>query len=160
MFILLYISWLIFNGKFTLEIAILGLFITALVYAFVIKFLNWSLKKDIIVLKFVWFAISYFGLLIVEIIKATLATIGMTFSAKEEICPVVVEFDTDIKNVVFRVLLANSITMTPGTITESLVDGHYVVHALDESFAVDIDKSVFVERLLKADALLERLKEK
>ena len=160
MLILLYVSWLIFNGKFTLEIALLGLVVTALVYAFAIKFLDWSLKKDVLTIKFIWFMISYLALLIVEIIKATLATIGMTFSAKEEICPVVVEFDTDIKNVIFRVMLANSITMTPGTITESEDNGHFVVHALDETFAVNIDKSVFVERLLKADELLERFKEK
>lgn len=160
MFILLFIAWLIFNGKLTLEIVLVGLAVTALVYAFTIKFLNWSVKKDLIVLKFVWFLLSYLVILIVEIVKATLATIGMTFSAKEEICPVVVEFKTDIKNVIFRVVLANSITMTPGTITESLEDGTFIVHALDESFAVDIDKSIFVERLLKADELLERFKER
>ena len=35
-----------------------------------------------------------------------------------------------------RVLLANSITLTPGTITVSLEDDTYVVHALDKDFAV------------------------
>ena len=70
----------------------------------------------------------------------------------------VVSFDVDIEAEVLRVLLANSITMTPGTITVSLEGGHYTVHALDESFAVDIDKSIFVEKLIKADELYKRLK--
>lgn len=159
MILILYLCWIIFNGNITLEIAILGLAITGLVYAFMIKFLDWSFKKDAYLIKFIWFAISYATILIIEIVKATLATIGMTFNEREEIHPVIVEFDIDIDSNVLRVLLANSITMTPGTITVSLVDNHYKVHALDETFAVDIDDSVFVHMLREADKLYKKLKE-
>lgn len=158
MILMLYICWIIFNGKLTLEIALVGLFIVGLVYAFMWKFLNWSIKKEIILAKFCGFAISYVFLLIIEIIKATIATIGMTFNEKEEPNPVLVEFDTDLETEVLRVLLANSITMTPGTITVSLEGKHYKVHALDETFGVSIDESVFVQKLRKADELYKQLK--
>ena len=159
MFIILYICWIIFNGNLTLEIALLGLFVTGLVYAFLWKFVHWTPWKDLILARFLWFAVSYIFVLIIEIIKATIATIGMTFNEKEEIRPVLVSFDTDIETEALRVLLANSITMTPGTITVSLTGSHYEVHALDETFGVDIDESVFVKRLRKADKLYKKLKE-
>lgn len=160
MFLILFICWIIFNGNLTLEIALVGIAMSALVYLFMAKFLNWSFKKDILLAKFTWFAISYFAILVIEIVKATIATIGITFDERVEVQPVLVTFDTDIESNVLRVLLANSITMTPGTITVSLEDNHYTVHALDESFGVDLDESIFVQKLRKADALAKQFKAK
>jgi multicomponent Na+:H+ antiporter subunit E len=36
------------------------------------------------------------------------------------------------------VTLANSITLTPGTITMDIEDGEFIVHALSERVAVDL----------------------
>lgn len=158
MFLILFICWIIFNGKFTLEIALVGLFVTALIYAFMCKFLSWSLKKDMYMVRLLWFAITYMGVLIIEIVKAVLATTGALFNERQEVQPVIVQFDTDISSNVLRVVLANSITLTPGTITVSLEKNHYTVHALDENFAVQIDESIFVTKLREADKILQELK--
>jgi len=155
MYLLLFICWIIFNGNCTLEIVLTGLAMSALVYAFMWKFLGWNVKRDILMGRFIIFGLKYIGILIIEIIKATLATIGITFNEKVEIQPVIAEFDVNIKAEVFRVILANSITMTPGTITVSLSGKHFKVHALDESFALGLDDSVFVKQLMKADRMLE-----
>jgi len=160
MFLLLFICWMIFNGKITLEIVLVGLAVSALVYAFMCKFLSWSVKKDKIFLSLFCFFVAYAAILIVEIIKAVLATIGAIFNEREEVQPVIVKFDTDIESDVLNVVLANSITLTPGTITISLEDNHFVVHALDESFAIGIDESVFVQKLRKADRMIKQLKDK
>lgn len=112
------------------------------------------------IFRFVWFGISYSITLIIEIIKASFATIAISFNSRVDVSPVLVKFDTDIENTFLKVILANSITLTPGTITVSLMDNHYTVHALDETFAIDIDESVFVEKLRKADALIKAFKEK
>lgn len=64
-----------------------------------------------------------------------------------------VKFKTNLKTRPGRILLANSITLTPGTITVSLSDDEYVVHCLDKSLAQGIDSSIFVE-------LLEKMEEK
>lgn len=157
MLLILYLCWIIFNGNLTLEIALLGIPLTGLVFAFMCKFLNWSIKRDLYLFCFSFYSIDYLFTLIIEIIKATLATIRITFSAKEEICPVLVYFDVEIKSKVLKVVLANSITLTPGTITVNLTEDMYMVHALDESFAVDIDKSIFVEKLLRMDRFALKL---
>ena len=88
-----------------------------------------------------------------EIMKANFAVVKMIMSSKYEIEPVVVKFKTNLKTRPARILLANSITLTPGTITVSLSDDEYVVHCLDKSLAQGIDSSIFVE-------LLEKMEEK
>ena len=77
----------------------------------------------------------------------------MIYSAKYELEPAVVHFRTDLQTTFARVLLANSITLTPGTITVSLEDDLYTVHCLDKQLAQGIDSSVFVK-------LLERIERK
>ena len=135
----------------------MGIPLTALVYAFMCKFLNWSFKKDVYFACFVFYGIDYVFTLILEIIKATIATIAMTFNEREEIKPVLVYFEVEFKSEILKVILANSITMTPGTITVNVTDDMFMVHALDESFAVDIDRSVFVKKLLKMQEFAEKL---
>ena len=52
----------------------------------------------------------------------------------------------------YEVILANSITLTPGTITVSLEDNRFCVHCLDRELAEGMENSVFVELLKKMEA--------
>ncbi|MCR5634879.1 MAG: Na+/H+ antiporter subunit E [Lachnospiraceae bacterium] len=157
MYILFYLFWIILNGRITVEIAVTGLFVSGLLYAFMCRFMGWSVKRDIYSLKYSSFMIAYLFVLIKEIIKANLATISIIFNERVIKEPVLVSFDVDIKSPILRVLLANSITLTPGTITVSLEDNHYVVHALDESFADGIEDSVFVKMIKKMESNIDSL---
>ena len=56
-------------------------------------------------------------------------------------------FDTDFKTGLARVLLANSITLTPGTITVSVEDDRFCVHCLDKELAEGMETSIFVKLL-------------
>ena len=58
---------------------------------------------------------------------------------------------TDLKTKTARVLLANSITLTPGTITVSLQDNVYTVHCLDKQFGEGLSDSTFVWLLHKIE---------
>ena len=51
MFVLFFLLWVIFNGQWTLEIAIFGVVIAAVMYAFVCKFMDYSVKKDLFILR-------------------------------------------------------------------------------------------------------------
>lgn len=153
MYILFFLCWVVFNGQLTLEIGIIGIFVAALLYAFICKFMGWSYKKDIRMMQYAIFMVGYLFVLIWEILKANLDTMKMIFTSKYEREPVLVTFHTNIKSPVLRVLLANSITLTPGTITVSLEDDKYVVHALDKDFVDGIEDSVFVRMLEKAERI-------
>lgn len=151
MLLVFFLLWVIFNGQFTLEIAIFGIIISIAVYAFICKFMDWSPKRDIRIAKTAGLYLLYAFVLLKEICKANVATIKIIFTAKYEREPVLVSFETTLKSKALRVLLANSITITPGTITVSLEDNRYLVHCLDKDFSEGIENSVFVKILEKIE---------
>ena len=46
MFFLLFGFWVLLNGSWTLEIALIGLIVSAALYAFIVKFMGYSPKKE------------------------------------------------------------------------------------------------------------------
>ena len=151
MFFIFFLIWIIFNGQFTFEIAAFGVVIAGLMYLFICKFLNYHPKTDLLLCKKFFLVLQYVFVLITEIIKANFAVIKMIMSSRYEIEPAIVRFKTDLKTTPARVLLANSITLTPGTITVSLEEDEYVVHCLDKELAEGINSSVFVTLLRKLE---------
>ncbi len=147
MFILFFLIWIIFNGQFTLEIAAFGIVIAGAMYWFICKFLDYKPGNDLILCKRLVLLLHYVFVLLTEIIKANGAVFKMIYSAKYHLEPAVVHFKTDLHTTFARVLLANSITLTPGTITVSLKDDEYIVHCLDKELAQGIDSSIFVKLL-------------
>lgn len=151
MFILLFIAWVIFNGQITLEIVLFGLGVAAVVYAFCCKFMGFSIKKDIRCIKktgiFLWFV----GALFVEIIKSNLVTIKWIMTNRYEIEPVLITFDMHFKTNIARVLYANSITLTPGTITVKQEGNIFTVHALEKTYVEDINGGLLADILYKLE---------
>ena len=151
MYLLFLLAWIIFNGNITLEIMIFGVVISAAVFAFMCKFMDYSMKKEINVYKkSIWFFV-YIIVLIREIVKANLAIIPRILTIEEEMDPIIVKFRTSLKSDFARMLLANSITLTPGTITVSLEGDEYTIHCLDTSLAEGLEDSDFEKALKKLD---------
>lgn len=151
MYLLYFVLWIIFNGNITLEICLFGLVIAAAVFAFTCKFMDYSIEKEKNLLKKIPKMIRYVCVLVLEIVKANFAVIHMILSEKEELEPTLVSFHSDMETPTGRALLGNAITLTPGTITVTLEDSDYVVHCLDESLAVGMSDSVFVELLTELE---------
>lgn len=151
MYILFFLLWVMFNGQLTMEIAVFGFVIAAAMYFFVCKFMDYSIKKDIVILKETGYILQYIGLLLWEIVKANMATIRFIMSIKHKNEPVLVSFKTTLKTQTAKTILANSITLTPGTITVSLEENEYVVHCLDKSFSEGLSDSSFVKLLTKME---------
>lgn len=151
MYILFLLAWIIFNGNITLEILFFGVIIAAAMLAFMCNFMDYSLQKEKNVYKkSIWF-LAYVVLLIREIIKANLAIIPRILTIEEEMEPVIVKFRTSLKSDFTRMLLANSITLTPGTITISLEEDEYTIHCLDTTLAEGLENSDFEKALAKLD---------
>jgi multicomponent Na+:H+ antiporter subunit E len=75
----------------------------------------------------------YFLWLLVQIVKSACYVSGISLSDKSKVEPSVAYFRADYDSPFARALLANSITLTPGTITIDITDdGVYSVHALTE----------------------------
>ena len=144
MFLLLFFLWIVFNGQVTLEIVLFGLVIAGAMYLFVCKFMDYSVVKDLYISKKLLKILRYFLVLLWEIIKANTITIKTVLAVHKEPNPSIVTFAVDIKSDMGKALLANSITLTPGTITVALEDNVFTVHCLDKSMAEGIESSVFV----------------
>jgi len=151
MFICFFALWVVLNGRWTTEIGVFGLVFAALAYAFTWKYMGYSPKVDIALFMRVPSAVRYGVNLIVEIIKANLTVSKMILRSEFVPEPQLVQFDVELKKNRHLVALANSITLTPGTITVDLHDNHFLVHALDAAMVDGLDDGVFVQQLMKME---------
>ena len=92
-------------------------------------------------------ALAYIALLIWEIAKAALSVLRIALNPSVAPDPVIVEFDSGFKGVK-AVILANSITLTPGTFTLFCDGGRLAVHCLRPEFASGLSNTSFA-RLLR-----------
>ena len=129
-------------------------------YAFFCKFMDYSIEKDILLLRKLPLILLYILVLFWEIIKANVSAIRLTLSYRNEIDPVIVQFQTGLKTDLANVVLANSITLTPGTITVAMEEDELTVHALDVSLAAGMDDSVFVHMLRRMEAIDDEMLKK
>jgi len=65
-----------------------------------------------------------------QIILANFYVAFLVLSPKMAISPRITRFKTTLKSELSRVVLGNSITLTPGTITMDIADGEFYVHSL------------------------------
>ena len=151
MLLLFFIVWIIFNGRITWEIAIFGIVIAGLMFGFVCKFMGYSIKKERNLYKKLPLVMKYAGLLVSEIAKANLNVCRLILTRREIPEPMLVKVHTNLKTETARVILANSVTLTPGTITVSLTGQELLVHCLDKSMAEGIADSDFVKLLEKLE---------
>ena len=151
MLMLFFLLWVIYNGSLTLEICVFGIIISSALFAFCCKFMDHSMKKEILIYKKSFLFMRYVFLLIKEIVKANFGVIRMILSQREEIQPKLVSFHSDLRTTTGKVFLANAITLTPGTITVALEGDEFTVHCLDESLAEVMNASVFVDYIKKME---------
>lgn len=151
MLLLFFLAWIIFNGRVTLEIVLFGIVISLAVFWFVCKFMDYSIRRERNFYRKLPRLLQYGYVLIKEIVSANLAVCRMILTRKEIMEPVIVRVHTDLKTETARVILANSITLTPGTITVSLTGQELLVHCLDKSLSEGMEDSVFVKLLQKLE---------
>lgn len=151
MLLLFFLAWVVFNGRLTLEIALFGIVVSCAVYAFICKFMDYSPQKELRFYKKIPLFFQYIWCLLREIVSANIAVLRLILTRREQIEPVIVHVHTDLKTQTGRMLLANSITLTPGTITVSMTDTELLVHCLDKSLSEGIEDSAFVHLLHKLE---------
>lgn len=153
MYIIFFLIWVIFNGQLTVEITAFGLVVSGVMYAFICKFMDYKPGTDAMIAKKIFCFLHYIGVLLKEIIKANYIVIKKLTSSRYEIEPAVVRFKADLQSNFARILLANSITLTPGTITVTLEGSEYQVHCLDESLAEGLAENEFAEYIRRLEEI-------
>jgi multicomponent Na+:H+ antiporter subunit E len=135
--------------RLSIEIAVTGVIISIAVYRFACVHMRYKPATDRKLLRNMLRGIRYAFILIWETSKANVAVFRIVFSRTIEIEPRLIYFRTNLRTNVARVALANSITLTPGTITVALNDGLFCVHCLSGKMAEGLEDSVFIRELQK-----------
>lgn len=151
MFIAYFLLFVLFNGKLTLEIALFGVVFAAALYAFSCKYLGYSFKKDFAMVRGAADGIRYLMMLAREIVKANLTVIRMILTPGFEPKPKLVQFRSGLREEGHRVALADSITLTPGTITCELNEDLFTVHCLDTEQYEEIENTCFEQALSRIE---------
>ncbi|MCL5780899.1 MAG: Na+/H+ antiporter subunit E [Firmicutes bacterium] len=82
--------------------------------------------------------IAYVPWLVWQIVLSNIHVVQLVLSPKLEIDPKIIRFKHDLKTDMGIVILANSITLTPGTITINGGRGEFIVHAVSKKTADDL----------------------
>ena len=85
--------------------------------------------------------VIYFGWLLWEVILANFHMLRLSLvpGAMSEVEPSIVKFHTKLKSDFARFLLANSITLTPGTITMKVVGDEFYIHSISKASSEGLD---------------------
>ncbi|MAS95684.1 MAG: cation transporter [Verrucomicrobiales bacterium] len=83
--------------------------------------------------------ISYCGWLLWQIVLANIQVFRLAFGPKSDLQPQIVRFQTNLQTDFEKFLLANSITLTPGTVTIKILGDTFYVHAISDTAAAGLD---------------------
>ena len=83
--------------------------------------------------------LSYFVWLFAEIVKANVQVVKAVLSPDMEVSPTMVKVPLNTEADISETMFANSITLTPGTVSVDMQPDHIVVHALLEEMSAPED---------------------
>lgn len=127
LFILSFSFWLLFTFNLELANLIVGSFVAGLTSVLFARFFVHTIDKLVEPHRYFWL-IVYIFIFIWECIKANFDVAYRVLHPAMPIKPGIVKVKLSIKSEMARTILANSITMTPGTITVDIVDDYLYVH--------------------------------
>lgn len=131
---ILFLLWIIFSGRFDTFHLVLGIASSAFVATISGDFIFTS--RNPAGLPGLWLRFAgYIPWLIYQIFLANLHVMYLVFHPKmmDLINPKIIKFDSRLKSDYSRMLFANSITLTPGTITVDVTAlGRFAVHCIDD----------------------------
>jgi multicomponent Na+:H+ antiporter subunit E len=123
----LLLIWLIANNTLAIDTVITGVIITAAIslafatFSRVYSVVRWSPRV-------IFHYLIYFGVFIQELVKANLNVMWVVFSPRINIKPGIVEIKTELTSPMGRLALANSITLTPGTLVVDMRGDSLFIH--------------------------------
>ena len=149
-FLILFILWIVFSGKFDGFHLAMGLISSAIVAAISGDLMFTSSRPR--GLFSLWLRIfAYVPWLMYQIFLANVHVMYVVFHPRmmDLINPKIIEFDSRLKSDYGRTTFANSITLTPGTITVNVtVLGRFSVHCIDDQSGLSLPGDM-EERILK-----------
>lgn len=134
--LVLFILWIVFTGKLNWHHLVLGAVTCLLLSAFSSYLLRGRLDPHLDARFTVRFPL-FSAILFWEIIKANWDVMKRILAPSFPISPQIVDFETYLESDIARTVLANSITLTPGTVTVDIQGSRFFIHCLHDDFTDD-----------------------
>ena len=144
-FLLLLGFWLILSGHYDLFHVAAGVFCAGLVTVLSADLLSLGGRETGLSL---WRFFAYLPWLIWQVIVANFHVVYLIL-VPSQIRPQIVRFRSRLTSDLARTTLANSITLTPGTVTLDIEGDEFVVHALSDRVARDLMSGAMEQRVAR-----------
>ena len=139
-FAILFLTWVVFSGQmdgFHLTLGIISCaFVTWLSADLVFDDRHIGFLKRA---KEAWGMIGYLAWLLLQIVLSNLHLLKLTFSSRAALQPQIIRYQSSLKSDFEKFLLANSITLTPGTVTIKIIGDTFYIHAISDFSAKGIN---------------------
>jgi multicomponent Na+:H+ antiporter subunit E len=145
--------WTILAQNFNFERILVGTLVCIVIFAFNKDLLNVRKNNNNLSISNLKYSLLYITVLIKEIFISNFHVAKIVLSPKLKISTSIVTINTKLKNDINRTILANSITLTPGTLTLDMIDDKLVIHCLDMKAAKNLENNSFESILLKKERL-------
>jgi len=129
-FLFLFVIWLAFTSSLAPQEVIAGLITSFIIALFTNRFFDCCSIAILSPVRLFWVVI-YLFVFIIELVKANLDVARRIISPALPINPGIIKFQTKLKSDFARMVLCNSITLTPGTLTVDLIDDTLYIHWID-----------------------------
>ena len=146
--ILFLLFWVVLNGRITVEVVAIGVFVSLIMSLFTYRIIGASPKKELLIWKkYGAYFVPFVFMLVVNVIKANFQMIRLILSPKAKVSPQIVYFESPVKTDFAKMLLTYSIMLTPGTFIFELEDGRFGVHAIEKSMTEGIKDTKVARKL-------------
>ncbi len=129
--------WLLLSGFF--EPLLLGLGVLSCIIVVLIANRMDVIDREGLPIHLGWRVLSYWVWLTIEIVKANLDVARRILDPKLPIHPLLVRVKASQASELGQVIYANSITLTPGTVSMQVAGGEILVHAIVPEMAEDLE---------------------
>lgn len=137
-FFILFLNWVIWSGLFDLfhlSLGVISCLLVSLMSADLLFKRREFRARD---LTEAFRFICYIPWLLYQIILSNIHVARIVLKPDMPIDPEVIRYRTRLKKDISITVFANSIILTPGTITANIIDGELYVHCLDKRVADDL----------------------
>jgi len=129
-FLFTFVIWYGFTTSLHLEEIITGLIVSALIA--IVNVVNFACCEPIVSkASDILYIGKYFFVFIIALVKSNFDMARRVLSPQVDINPGIVMFKTQLKNDFAKMVLANSITLTPGTLTVDVIKNKFYIHWID-----------------------------
>ena len=146
---ILFALWLVLSWHFTLLFLFFGV-VTCSIAVFVVTRMG-VLDRESLPVHLAWRAVTYVPWLVWEIFKSNVRVARIILSPRIRVDPSIVHFRASQRTDLGRFIYANSITLTPGTVTTGIVGDDFEVHAIVQEEIDGSEENIMNRRVARLE---------